>query len=76
MRKAQKKSASASQILAMILFSIFFTIAFIFSAKIGIERQAKADCLKWQSWDNDYVMFEPSANMLNECRTLGVDLKN
>lgn len=75
MRKNQKRSSRTSNIWLSILIVICFFIGFFFSLKIGVERQAKADCLKWQSWDKDYVLFEPSTSMLNECRTLGVDLK-
>lgn len=76
MRNAKKRASRTSEIWTMVIFGVLFFIAFIFAFKVGIERQAKADCLKWQSWDKDYVLFEPSTSMLNECRILGVDLKN
>lgn len=74
MRKKNQKSASSK--LWSVVGLIAVVIACVFALKVGLERQAVVDCEKWQKWDKEYLLFEPSAEMIGECRTLGVDLKN
>jgi hypothetical protein len=71
----QAKKSQVSELLkigaVVVLFSIAFTVAF----GIGLKRQDKIDCMKWQSWDKDFVLFEPSSQMSAHCSSIGVDLK-
>jgi hypothetical protein len=75
MRLNKKRTATARKVW-QIIGLILMAVALVFSLKVGLDRQERVDCLKWQSWDKKYRLFEPSADMLAQCGAIGVDLKN
>lgn len=75
MYQAKKRNSTTSKVWTVIGL-IAVSIAFVFALKVGLDRQAVVDCYKWQKWDKEYRLFQPSADMIGECRSLGVDIKN
>jgi len=55
---------------------VLIFVVFILALKVGLAKQAKVDCYKWQSYEKNYSLFEPSKEMLDQCNTLGIDIKN
>ena len=57
-------------IVVAVLVSSFFVLI-----PLGMNRQEKIDCYKWQKWEQqDLGDFTPSKEMKDGCELLGIEL--
>lgn len=57
------------------LIYVAIIITLIVVGKISNERQVTKDCYEWQSWQEETILFKPSADMIAMCAEKGVNLK-
>ena len=57
-----------------------YLIAFIILAVLvvvannGIKKSEKAECIKWQDWDQRYPHFTASKSMKEQCNSYNIEL--
>lgn len=67
----KKKMKTVGEIIIILAMAILV----MFTLNKAEARQEKNDCLKWQGWEQDYPLYNPSSSTISECQALGVNLK-
>lgn len=57
-------------ILSIALIAIMFT-----AINSGIKKTDRAECVKWQGWQEQHKQFAPSQSMRDQCNYYQIKLK-
>ena len=61
---------------AMYIVSLLAVVFLMFAAiNISLERAERADCVKWQKWQNKYPLFSPNNAMRAQCDHYKIELQ-
>ncbi len=66
--------SNSSTPLYVVVAIVLMTIT-IFSLKVGLERQEKSECLKWQKLEQTHINFQPSDLMNEQCSQYNIEFK-
>lgn len=50
-------------------------VALSYAFSKGLERQIKVDCEKYSRWAEDYILYEPSQDTIDQCSKVGVTVE-
>ena len=50
-------------------------LIFVWILPISLDKQAKMDCYKWQSYEREYPLFELSKGDADYCESVGITIK-
>ena len=56
------------------LLLVALAVVFVYALSIGLEKQDRADCLKWRQYAAEYSQWYATAAERNQCEALGQPL--
>lgn len=54
---------------------IVWMVGFTLMLGVGLEKQRKVDCIKWQEWTQEYPSFYLNQTQAIECEQLGIEVR-
>ena len=58
-----------------ILFTTVFVALIVGGFYFGFQRYERVECRKWQDYEREYRLFEPSETMYEQCDSYNINLK-
>lgn len=54
---------------------IVWVVGFMFMLGVGLDKQRKVDCIKWQTWAEEYPDFYLTRIQSAQCEELGIEVE-